>query len=110
MRKGSYEKVLELCGVVIDRDYAPCGLGDNVKSRLLELTSEWEKRKKKADKEGRAIGGLDIFFKEVYRAVRQAESNAKRYGKSKCYYLGRGLRIPFNKPGGLGYWALKMRE
>lgn len=110
MGKGSYETVLGLCKVVIERDYAPCGLEEDVKKRLQELTLEWERRKKKADKEGRAIGGLDIFFKDVYRAVRQAESNAKRYGKSKCYYLERGLRIPLDKPGGLGYWSLRMRE
>lgn len=53
--------------------------------------------------------GISVY-KDVYRAVRQAESNAKIHGKSKCYYLERGLRIPFDKPGGLGYWALRMRE
>ena len=110
MEKESYKTVLELCKVVIARDYAPCGLENDVKKRLRELILEWEKRKKKADKEGRKIGGVGIIFKDIYRAVRQAESNTKRYRKSKCYYLERGLRIPLDKPGGLGYWSLKMRE
>lgn len=110
MGKRSYETVLELCKVVIEQDYAPCGLEDDVKKRLQELTLEWERRKKRADEEGKAIGGVSIFFKDIYRAVRQAESNAKIHGKSKCYYLERGLRISFDEPGGLGYWSLRFRE
>lgn len=110
MGKGSYGTVLELCKVVIERDYAPYGLEEDVKKQLQELTLEWERRKKRADEEGKEIGGVGIIFKDIYRAVRQAESNAKIHGKSKCYYLERGLRIPLDKPGGLGYWSLRMRE
>lgn len=109
MEKESYKTILELCKVVIARDYAPCGLEDDVKKRLRELNLEWEKRRKKANEEGKKIRGVGIIFKDIYRAVRQAESNAKRHGKSKCYYLERSLRIPLDKHGGLGYWSLKMR-
>ncbi|MDH5744631.1 MAG: hypothetical protein OEZ52_13890 [Candidatus Aminicenantes bacterium] len=81
MEKESYKTVLELCKVVIARNYTPCGLEDDVKKRLQELTLEWKKRRKKADEEGKKIGGADIIFKDIYRAVRQAESNAKKTWK-----------------------------
>jgi hypothetical protein len=98
----NYKKVLDLCKIMIERDYAPCGLEAGIKKRLLELTQELERR-------GRT--GFAILFKDIFRAVNQAESNEKRFGiKTKCEYLKRGLEIPFDNPGGLGYWALRMTE
>ena len=105
----NYGKILELCKVMIERDYAPCGLEDDIKKRLLDLTLDWERRKEKASKEGKEIGGLKVFFIDVLRAVNQATQNAKRF-KPKCYYLRRGLEIPPSQPGGLGYWARIMQE
>ncbi len=34
-------KILELCKIMIERDYAPCGLEDDIKKRLLDLTLYW---------------------------------------------------------------------
>jgi len=98
----NYEKVLNLCKVMIEQDYAPCGLEEDVKKRLLELTQELERRGRR---------GFNIISVDVFRAVNQAESYEKRFKKrTKCEYLKRGLQIPFNKPGGLGYWTLRMIE
>ncbi len=106
----NYGKILELCKVMIERDYAPCGLEDDIKKRLLDLTLDWERRKEKASKEEKAIGGLNVIFIDVYRAVNQAKANEKRFGKPKCYYLRRGLQIPPSQHGGLGYWSCVMQE
>lgn len=106
----NYVKVLELCKVIIEQDYVPCNLENEIKKRLLDLVLDWEKRKEKADREGKEIGGLNLLFFDVLRAVNQATGNEKRFGKSKCYYLKRGLQIPSNKRGGFGYWFLTMRE
>lgn len=103
----NYGKILEECKIVIEQEYAPCGLEDEIKKRLLELAKEWEKRKKRADEEGRTIGGLRIIVRDVFRAVGQAESNMKRFEKPKCYYLRRGLQIPYDESGGLGYLSLR---
>ncbi len=106
----NYGKILGLCKVMIERDYAPCGLEDAIKKRLLDLTLDWEGRKEKASKEDKEIGGLKVFFIDVCRAVNQATQNEKRFGKPKCYYLRRGLQIQPGQRGGLGYWAIKMQE
>lgn len=96
----NYRKVLNLCKVVIEQHYTPCGLEKEIKKRLLELTQELERRGK---------GGFNIIFKDVLRAVYLARSNAEKGKKTECEYLKRGLQIPFDKPGGLGYWTLSMR-
>ena len=101
----NYGKILELCKVMIERDYAPCSLEDDIKKRLLDLTLDWERRKEKASKKGKAIGGLHLIFDDVLRAVNQAEQNEKRFGKPRCYYLRRGLEIQPSQHGGLGYWS-----
>lgn len=106
----NYKKVLELCKVLIEKNYAPCGLEDEVKKRLLELTLEWEKRKEKADREGKTIGGLGVLRMDVSRAVGKAGSDAKKSGKSKCYYLRQGVQIPVGKPGALGNYFMSMTE
>lgn len=106
----NYKKILERCKVIIERDYATCGLGDSIKERLLVLTLEWEGRKEKASKEGKTIGGLGIIFYDILRAVWQAKSNEKRWGKPKCYYLRHGLQIQPSEHGGLGYWSRSMWE
>ncbi len=105
-----YGKILALCKVIIERDYAPCGLEDDIKKRLLDLTLDWETRKEEAGKEGREIGGLRALFIDVYRAVNQAKANEKRFGQPKCYYLKRGLQIDPSRRGGLGRWFLTMIE
>ncbi len=106
----NYGKILELCKVMIERDYTPCGLEDDIKKRLLELTLDWERRKEKAIRESKEIGGLNVIFMDVYRAVNQATVNEKRFGKPECYYLRRGLQIPPDQHGGLGYWSRIMQE
>jgi len=68
----NYEKVLNLCKVMIERDYAPCGLEEDVKKRLLELTQELERRGRR---------GFNIISVDVFRAVNQAESYEKRFKK-----------------------------
>jgi len=108
MNDENYKKVLEECANIIKQDYAPCGLEADVKKRLLDLTQEWERRKENANKDGRRIGELETIFIDLFRAVNQAESNAKRFEKSKCEYLRNGLRTPFSKSGGLGFWTLRM--
>ena len=106
----NYGEISGLCKVMIERDYAPCGLEDGIKKRLLDLTLDWERRKEKASKEGKAIGGLNVIFIDVYRAVNQAKANEERFGKPKCYYLRRGLQIQPSQHGGLGYWSCVMQE
>jgi len=103
----NYGKILESCKVIIELDYAPCGLEQDIKKRLLDLTLEWERRKEKASKEGKTIGGLNLIFTDVYRAVNQAKENEKRF-EPRCYYLRRGLQIPPSEPGGLGHWFFRM--
>lgn len=108
--ESSYAHILELCEVVIQQEYAPYGLENAIKKRLLDLTHEWEKRKRKADEQGKAIGGLDLIVRDVFRAVGHAEANEKRFVKPRYLYLKRGLEIPPSQKGGLGYWFLAMRE
>ena len=106
----NYGEILGLCKVMIERDYAPCGLEDDIKKRVLDLTLDWETRKGKASKEGKEIGGLRVIFIDVYRAVNQARANEKRFGKPRCYYLRRGLQIEPSRHGGLGYYFSRMTE
>jgi hypothetical protein len=77
---------------------------------LLELVQEWERRKLKADNEGKGLGKLNVILMDVLRAVNQADSNAKRFGKPVCYYLERGLKTRAGEPGGLGTWSYSMWE
>ena len=69
---------------------------------------EWERQKEKASKEGKRIGGLNIIFLDVLRAVEQAKSNEEKWGKPKCYYLRRGLQIQPSEHGGLGFYSFSM--
>jgi len=106
----NYKKLLESCKVIIERDYAPCGLEEDIKKRLLDLTLEWERRKENANKENKMIGGLRVVFLDLLRAVNQAKSNTKRFQKPKCYYLKRGLQIKCGEPGWLGNYSCSMWE
>lgn len=79
----NYKKVLEECAYMIEHDYAPCGLEEDIKKRLLDLTLELEKLGK-IDKEGK---GVRIISKGVHWAVGSAKKKAEETGKPQCYYL-----------------------
>jgi len=64
----NYNNVLELCKVIIERDYVPCSLEKEIKKRLLELTQELERHGAK---------GFDILSRDVHRAVNHAKSMKK---------------------------------
>jgi len=39
------KELLELCLVIIERDFAPCGLKHDVKKRIIKLYEQWKKAK-----------------------------------------------------------------
>ncbi len=104
------EEMLDLCKHIIGYDYAPCGLSKAVSTRIDELIVEWRRRRENAANQGRESGGLRVIFYDLLRAVKQAQANEERNGRSKCYYLRRGLQIPPAEPGGLGHWSLSFRQ
>lgn len=108
MMNEDLEELLEECRVIIDRDFARCGLKEDVEKRIFELYEEWKKAKTRAEKEGRTIGGLKIVFKDLLRAVDLAKELAKKHETSECYYLRKWLRIPPTTEGGLGYYSKSM--
>jgi len=83
----NYEKVLEWSSVIIREDYKPCGLENEIKEQLYDLTLEWERRKEKAEREKREIGGLMVIFYGLMKSWRQAEGLSKKYNKDTCHYL-----------------------
>jgi len=83
----SYEKVPGLCRKIIENDFRPCGLEDEIKDSIFKLTFRWEKLKEQANLEGREIGGLQIIFTGILKSAMQAEGLARRYDKDVCYYL-----------------------
>ena len=105
-----YEELLKLCEVIIEEEYKPCGLENEVKQRIKDILQELERRKRVAQAEGGEIGGHRLIYYDLLRAVGQAKRNSEKYGKPICYYLRRGLeRLPTEK-GGLGYWFLSFRN
>jgi len=104
----NYEKVLKQCEEYIKTEFEPCGLKDDVESRIFELVQEWEKRQAEAEERGEKIGGLGVIFIDLERAVWKADADSKRFGTQKCKYFRNWLSLPFSKPGGLGYWTLQM--
>jgi len=102
------EELLEECRVIINRDFAPCGLKEDVEKRIHELYEEWKEAKAKADREGKTIGGLKVIFSDLLRAVRFAKEQARKSGKTECYYLRKWLEIPPTSKGGLGYYSKSM--
>jgi hypothetical protein len=106
MSNENYEKILEISKYCIN-EFEACGLGEEVRKRILELVQEWEKRKSEADKEGKQIGGLTVIFWDLERAVNKAKADSKKSGKSVCEYFERSLSIPYDQKGGLGYWSTR---
>jgi len=88
----NYANVLELCRRIIESNFRPCGLEEDIKNRIYELTLQWKRDKEKAEREGREIGGLSMIFKGLLKSWRQAEGLAKRWQKDVCYYLRMSLR------------------
>jgi len=106
MSNENYEKILEISKYYIE-EFEACGLGEEIRKRILELVQEWERRKSEADKKGKQIGGLKVIFRELEKVVYEAEANSKKSGKSVCEYFERSLSIPYYKKGGLGYWSTR---
>lgn len=88
----NYAKVLELCRKIIENDIKSCGLEEDFKNRIYELTLQWERLEEKAEREGREIGGLSVIFKRLLKSWRQAGGLAKTYKKDVCHYLRMSLR------------------
>lgn len=104
------KELLKLCLVIIERDFAPCGLKHDAKKRIIKLYEQWKKAKVEAEKERRTIGGYKLIFSDLLRAVNLAQELAKRYKKSKCHYLKKWLMLPPNTRGGLGVWSKSMQH
>lgn len=90
--KGNYERVIDWCKVILEEDIRSCGLEEEFKNRLYELTLDWERRKEKAETEGREIGGLKVMFMGLLKSTEQAIGLARRYNKDVCHYLRMSLR------------------
>lgn len=103
-------ELLEICKVVIERDFAPCGLREQAIERIKELFAEWQRRCERAVREGRAIGGVKVVFFDLLRLVELARANSERYGRPFCKYLRRALEKPYHEKGGLGYYSTRMWE
>jgi len=87
----NYEKVLEWCRNILENDFKPCGLENELKKELYDLTLDWERRKEEAEREKRQIGGLMVIFHGLMKSWRQAEGLAKKYNKNVCCYLKMSL-------------------
>ena len=70
-------ELLEICKVVIERDFAPCGLREQVVERVKELFAEWQRRYERVVREGRTIGGVKVIFFDLLRLVELARANSK---------------------------------
>jgi hypothetical protein len=81
----AYEEILELCKAIIETDFKPCGLDQEIKKQLLDLVLEWEKKCNVPFTS--AVGA----FNSVYRMEREAAKlSGGDYGgdqQRKCYYL-----------------------
>ena len=88
----NYEKVIDWYSKVLEEIKQQCNLEEDFKKRLYELTSEWERRKEKARKKGREIGGLMVIFKGLLKTTNQAKGLAKKYNKNVCHYFRMSLR------------------
>ena len=103
-------ELLEICKVVIERDFAPYSLREEIIERVKELFAEWKRKREQAAKEGRTIGGVKVIFYDLLRLVDMAHANSERHGKPFCEYLRRALEKPYHERGGLGYYSIKMWE
>lgn len=104
MSEACETEVMKWCKKYIETEFAPCGLKGDVERRIYELCQEWRSRKA----QGKLKTGKKAIFIDLHRAVWKAEADSKKYGKDKCKYYSKWLRLPFTQPGGLGYWTLKM--
>jgi len=103
-------ELLEICKVVIERDFAVCGLREQVIERVKELFAEWRGRYEQAVKESGTIGNVGVIFYDLLRLVEMARVNSKRHGKPFCEYLRRALEKPYYEKGGLGQYSIRMWE
>lgn len=107
----NFHYILKMCSHLIEKEFTPCGLEDDVKERLHELTLRWERNKEKASQEGRQVGGLQTLFTDLLRAVGKARADERRFQKrTKCQYLKKWLETPIGEQGALGNWFLSMRR
>ena len=103
--------IMNLCNKVIEIDYVPYGLKGKIEERIRELVSIWEKRREQAITKNMEIGGLQLIFSDILRAVSKAESDERRFGKkTKGQYLREGLETPIPKRGALGNYFLSLRN
>jgi hypothetical protein len=106
-RDENLKYVMNLCNKVIEIDYVPYGLKEKIEERISELVSIWEKKREQAITKNTEIGGLQLIFSDILRAVGKAESLERKYGKkTKCQYLREGLETLIPKRGALGNWFL----
>lgn len=89
---GDYEKLIDWCKMILGDVIRSCGLEEDFKNRLYELTWDWKRRKEKAETEGREIGGLKVIFMGLLKSTEQAIGLAKRYNRDVCHYLRMSLR------------------
>jgi len=88
----NYEKVIDWCGKILEKIKQECNLEEDFKKKLYELTLEWERRKEKALREGKEIGGVMVIFYGFLKTINQAEGLAKKHNKDLCYYLMMSLK------------------
>lgn len=88
----NYEKVIDWCNRILEEIKQKCNMEEDFKKRLYKLTLQWERRKEKARKEGREIGGLMLVFYGLLKSMNQARGLAERYDKNVCHYLRMSLR------------------
>jgi hypothetical protein len=81
----AYEKVLELCEVIIKEDFKPCGLHEELKRQLLDLVLEWEK--KCGQPFTKESGAFDAVYRITMEAISLSERFHKGDQKQKCIYL-----------------------
>jgi len=103
----NFQYVLKISRYLIENEYKPCGLEEDLKERLYELILIWERLKEKASSEGRQIGGLKVLFFDLNRAIEKARADERRFQKkTKCEYLKKGLETPICNPGAFGNYFL----
>lgn len=100
---GNYEKVLDWCKKILEDSIRSCGLEEDFRNRLYELTLDWERLKEKAEREGREIGGLMVIFMGLLKSTEQAIGLAKKFNKDVCHYLRMSLRNKW-----LEHWCYSM--
>lgn len=99
----SYEKTLELCKVIIEEHFKPCGLDQDVKKQLFDLILEWERKCRQP------FTYENGAFNCVYRITREAMSLTERFHKGEpkqeCDYLSDKL-----EKGELRHWFWKFHK